>query len=129
MSEKCRGISDSSSTGQITAAALAKAKAEGRLSPSKRPERDIRSVVLHRWWCAWRLLRKCFPPVSAVRRYFYAWRDAGLFDTINMVLVMNLREIEGREASPSASVIDSQSVKTTESGGVCGYDAVNTKVH
>ena len=31
--------------------------------------------------CAWRLLPKCFRPVSTVRRYFYAWRDAGLFDS------------------------------------------------
>jgi transposase len=55
-----------------------------------------------------------FPPVSTVQRYFYTWRNAGLLEAMNTVLVMNLREIEGREASPSAGVIDSQSVKTTK---------------
>lgn len=100
-----------------------------RPAPCGRPlvwtPREILNAIFYvlRGGISWRLIPKDLPPRSTTYGYFSRWRDTGLFGRINHHLVMADRERVGREASPSAAVLDSQSIKTTESGGPRGYDA------
>lgn len=67
--------------------------------------------------CQWQALPKDLPPKSTAHNYFTLWDWDGTLERIHHALYVALREKEGREASPSAAVIDSQSAKAAQKGG------------
>jgi putative transposase len=106
---------------------------EPKIPPAKpggRPRSvNMREVIdailyLNRSGCSWRMLPNDFPPWGTVHYFYRRWRMCGVWKKIHDTLREEVREKAGRDRQPSAAILDSQSVKTTEKGGRSAARAV-----
>jgi transposase len=102
------------------------AKPGGR--PAKYPKREILNALAYvaRTGCAWRLLPHDLPRWPIVYHYFRRWRDDGTWQVLHDLLRGDVRVAVGKYRQPSAGIIDSQSVKTTDKGGATGTMRTST---
>ena len=102
---------------EILAPLLPEAMPGGR--PRSVDLREVRGAILYalRSGCPWRMLPHGLPPWQTAYKYFSRWTRDGTWERVHDALRPLVRESEGRDPEPSAAIIDSQSVKTTEKGG------------
>ncbi len=98
--------------------------------PIKYSRREVVNAIRYvlRTGCAWRMLPHDLPPWRTAFHYFRTWRRDGIWERVHAAMRDKVRAYEGRDVSPSAAIIDSQSVRTTEKGGLVAMTLVRESV-